>query len=91
AVAETAESLVAASLRRRDVAEGEAQAEAVAFLRAALADGPQPAAGVLEAARAAGLAERTLRRAKATLGVGARKDGARGGWWWDLPPRPPSL
>jgi putative DNA primase/helicase len=81
----TAATLLAVAPEASDAAERDARAEAVAFLEAALANGPRPAARLLEAARRAGLAEKTVRRAKVALGVEARKDGARGGWWWGLP------
>ena len=59
--------------------------EAREFLAALLADGPIPAGQVKGEARAAGIAERTLKRAKAALKVEARKAGMRGGWEWVLP------
>lgn len=64
--------------------------EAVDFLRDALADGPQPARDVQRQAREAGIAERTLWRAKARLGVTISRQGEpgkRGGGpvSWQLP------
>jgi len=66
--------------------------QAEAFLRAFLADGPQPVPAVLAAACAAGVAPITLRRAKRALGVVPQKSGfgAGCGWHWALPPPPPT-
>jgi putative DNA primase/helicase len=61
---------------------------AVGFLRATLAKGDRPAAEVLAEAKAAGVAEPTLRRAKKRAGVRAVRRGTPGGrpgegeWWW---------
>ncbi len=60
--------------------------EAIAFLRQHLADGPQPAKTLLQAAKSAGIAERTLHRAKDVLGVTAEHTGWHGQWIW----RPPA-
>jgi hypothetical protein len=65
-------------------------AEAEAFLRDLLADGPVPARRVKAEALDAGLAWATVRRAKDRLGVNARKGGMGGGWFWELP-RPPKM
>ena len=62
--------------------------EAKAFLRQQLAAGPQPARAVLKAARAAGIATRTLHRAKDALGVRPERSGgygAHGRWTWYPP------
>ena len=79
----------AASLLERPAADGRhertALAEARDLLRTVLADGPRPATVVLAEARAAGLSERTLRRARQALGVILRKDGFQGAWCWQLP------
>ena len=57
--------------------------EAEDWLRTTLADGPMEANHVLERARAAVIAERTLRRAKERLKVQSRQDG--NSWAWVLP------
>jgi hypothetical protein len=59
-------------------------------LREVLAHGPVPAKEAQEEARGAGIAERTLKRARSTLGVAAERrgePGQRGGgrWYWRLP------
>lgn len=82
----TAEEILAAPLVREEPA---ALAEADEFLRTMLADGPRPAKEVLKAAEQAGIAEKTLRRAKERLGVRVVPDkderGQVRGWRWDLP------
>ncbi len=59
--------------------------EAENFLRNLLGFGEQPASDVKAAAEEAGIAPRTLARAKSSLGVEVRKDGSEGGWLWHLP------
>jgi len=61
--------------------------EAEDFLKDTLAAGPVAAKEVFRQARAAGIAPRTLNRAKQRLGVIAKKDGFKGGWIWSLPPK----
>jgi hypothetical protein len=65
--------------------------EATTFLRDALADGPRPSKDVAREAHDAGIAGRTLRRAREQLGVKPRPIGERGKrgvneWSWALPP-----
>lgn len=62
--------------------ERSARDEAADFLRAALAEGPVPAGTVRAEAHEAGIANRTLDRAKKVVGVRARK--LREGWVWEL-------
>jgi putative DNA primase/helicase len=70
----------------RAVASGDdALREAKDFLREALAAGPRPAKDLEKEAKAAGIAERTLRRARKLLKIRAHKDGFREGWTWVLP------
>ncbi len=72
-----------------DTEERSAREEAADFLRATLARGPQPVKLIQREARDAGIASRTLERAKADLGVRAVQ--TSGGWEWNLPtPRPPN-
>ena len=61
--------------------------EAKAFLTELLAGGPVPTLQVFAAAREAGHADKTIRRAKDALGVVARKEPGSldGGWSWTLP------
>ena len=65
--------------------------EAVDFLREALAEGPRTAKEIRREAREAGIADRTLARAKAILGVKSRKTTGGGPWTWELdgPPAMP--
>ena len=65
--------------------------EAVEWLRDVLADGPVRAKEVKERAVEAGIALRTLDRAKAVLQVKARHEGFRGPWVWDLPHSAPKI
>jgi putative DNA primase/helicase len=60
--------------------------EAVAFLRDLLADGPVPAKQGKTEADEAGIASRTLDRARKTLGVVAKR--SDGTWSWSLPTTP---
>lgn len=62
--------------------------EAKAFVRQQLAGGSQPARVMLNAAKAAGIAERTLHRAKDLLGVRTERAGGyagQGQWVWYPP------
>lgn len=61
--------------------------EAKDFLSDLLAAGPVASEDVKRQARSAGIAERTLFRAKADLGVKAGKDGFEGPWFWSLTPK----
>lgn len=54
------------------------------FLLAELTDGPMTAKQVEKSAGDAGIRERTLRRAKSTLGIRSTKE-ADGSWTWSLP------
>jgi putative DNA primase/helicase len=58
--------------------------EAKEFLRTILADGPAEATRIKREAKGAGIAERTLSRAKSDLGVTSDKDGFDGPWKWSL-------
>lgn len=63
--------------------------EAADFLRAELADGPQPVKAIKREAADAGIAWRTVERAKQALGVEAKRvssgNEGRGRWEWELP------
>ena len=65
--------------------DGEARREAKAFLRDLLANGPVDAHEGEEAAKANGITERTLARARKDLGIIAKKKAFEGGWQWSLP------
>ena len=79
----TAETLLAPA---RDPEEHTALERAKDFLWDTLAWGPKPAVDVKEDAEKIGIKERTLRRARAELGIATRKVGFSGGWVWELPP-----
>jgi len=73
-----------------DHEERSALAEAQEFLREVLAGGAVPAKDAQEEARGAGIAERTLKRARSGLGVIAEREGESGQqgggrWHWRLP------
>ena len=59
-------------------------AEAKAFIRHALAGGPQFASTLLQAAAEQGIAEGTLYYAKRALGVQSLRHGYGGQWSWRL-------
>jgi hypothetical protein len=82
----TAESLLRASASFG--AEHTARTEAENWLRDFLSDGPKPAAEVQTEALAAGHTERTLRRAKDSLGVRSQQVGRQ--WVWSLPGHTPT-
>ena len=69
----------------RTAEERTAIGEAKDFLVELLADGPQASKDVLQGAKAAGVSEKTLRRAKSQLKVKVRKTGFQGTWCWALP------
>ena len=74
----------------QDREHADARSEAVEFLMEVLADGPVGASRVKEEAEDAGISERTLARAKKTLGVMSYREGETGGrgkgqWLWKLP------
>ncbi len=73
-----------------DHEERSALSEAQELLREVLSDGPQPASNVRREADSAGVAKRTLDRARQSLGVLSEREGEagkRGGgkWTWRLP------
>ncbi len=74
----------------QDQEQADSRSEAVEFLEEVLVEGPVPAAQVKEEAEDAGISERTLARAKKTLGVMSYREGesgsrGRGQWLWKLP------
>lgn len=87
----TAERLLAGDelLTRSDARERDT---AAAFLRELLRDGPVASRQVEADARANGLSQRTLWRAKGELGIVADRaqtqDGKRHAWYWRLPQEP---
>ena len=79
----TADEVVAA-LRDGDSGKT-AKAEAFDFLEDALAGGPKLASEMQKLARDAGHTPKSLRSARASLGVKPTKAGFDGGWVWALP------
>jgi hypothetical protein len=65
-----------------------ARDEAKKFLTDILANGPVLKTEIEEAAKANGIAERTLCRAKSELSISAEKKGQNGQWQWRLPETP---
>jgi len=61
--------------------------DAKAFLKDALSNGAVKSVELENDAKGAGIAQATLRRAKAAMGIKARKAAFGGGWIWDLPDR----
>jgi putative DNA primase/helicase len=59
--------------------------KAVGLLRALLADGPMPSTDLQDEADGAGISWDTMKRAKARLGIVARRDGKERKWTWGLP------
>ena len=75
----------------QDQEHADARSEAVEFLNDVLADGPVPAKQIVEEADDAGIAEKTLRRAKKLLDVMVYRENVTGEkrgsgrWVWKLP------
>jgi hypothetical protein len=84
----TANDLVRA---RVDEEEAPALAEAVRVLKEILSDGPLAAGNIKKMAAQAGVAERTLQRARQALGVTTRRQGFGQGaiYVWSMPADPP--
>jgi putative DNA primase/helicase len=85
----SAAEIMAAQMEDRESAGAREQAEE--WLRDTLSGGPMPSKAIVREAREAGIAPRTLDRAKASLGVEAARHGgigAAGSWCWFLPAEP---
>jgi putative DNA primase/helicase len=84
------EALAAEQAALRDAVTSPERHEAEQWLKEVLARGPQPAAKLREAAKGAGIAKRTLDRAKTAVGVQSEKAGfgLESGWTWSLPTAP---
>jgi putative DNA primase/helicase len=80
-VTTTADEAVAASNNQGPTA----MKDATDFLREELASGPHSAKDIKRAAADAGVAWRTVERAKADLEVKSSKGGLNEGWLWELP------
>lgn len=81
AVSATADSV----LQPEAAEERSERLEAMDWLRGHLSSGPIPAKQIQGEANKAGLAWRTVRRAKDTLGIISSKDAFESGWYWNLP------
>jgi hypothetical protein len=81
---ETTLSAAALLAAPADPEERSALEEAMEFLRDELEGGPVKSSQVSKDARATGITEITLKRAKSTLGVRSRKQ-SNGTWTWEIP------
>jgi archaellum biogenesis ATPase FlaH len=63
----------------------DALTEAIDFLRDLLADSPKTVGKIQEESKNAGHSWATIRRAKKSLKIKAKKIGMKGGWVWELP------
>ena len=86
-VSMTADEAVAATSGGAEGARS-AKAEAMDFLRDALAGGPVAVSDIQRDARAAGHATKALRSAREALRIIPRKAGLKEGWVWELPKMP---
>lgn len=84
AIAGSARDILAEAEAERDNEASSAHAEAEAFLADLLSDGPVETKEVKRRAAEAGHAWRTLKRAKSSLNIIARKEGMTGGWAWQF-------
>lgn len=81
-----ADALLAASMKPAETNETPGpRDEAKDFLLSVLGSGPLPSTVVRQESRDAGLAWRTVVRAKSDLGITSRKRGQSGPWEWTLP------
>ena len=89
---EGASSLKAADLLTAPASPGTSKvSEAADWLKALLADGPQPASVIYDQAEAAGITKITLRRAKKVTGIITERIkgiSGNGYWVWQLAPAP---
>jgi hypothetical protein len=81
----SAQKLLSTAESAGDGATSTALSEAENFLRVELASGRVPSKELGARARNAGIADRTLKRAKQSLGITAQKDGGTGAWHCELP------
>lgn len=79
------EALAPAEQERQRGPDPQERNEAADWLREALKAGPRAAAELRAEAKADGITEGTLKRAKERLGVKSGKGGMDGGWTWRLP------
>lgn len=74
-----------AALQPEAVDEKSERLEAMDWLRERLSEGSVSPREIKADANSAGIAWRTVRRAKDSLGVTSEKEGFKGGWRWQLP------
>jgi putative DNA primase/helicase len=74
-----------AVLELEDAEQRSERLEATDWLREFLSDGAVATEEIQKAAKAAGYAWRTVRRAKDALGIKPHKEGFDQGWSWKLP------
>lgn len=90
AIEGNARSILAAAEGDEEGGGGAQMREAEDFLQDVLSVGPVLAKEILRQAKEAGIAERTLKRAKADMGILSRRSvesGASAHWTWELPDR----
>ncbi len=76
--------LAAKAVRKRSAPPSAERVEAREWLRLALANGPRPAADLIEDGQQHGFLRRTLQRAFHELDGHTAKRGLHQGWWWSL-------
>ena len=90
AVEGEARELLATADATGDDGEGGSLSDAKRFLADLLENGPMRAGEVFKDADQAGYSKRSIQRAANTINVERHKDGMKGGWSWQLPPKVPS-
>lgn len=89
AVEGTARELLAVADGGGGGGEAGPQLDAKRFLADLLEDGPKWANAVFEAAGRANYSKRSMQRAAKAIKVDRKKEGMKGGWMWQLPPKMP--
>jgi putative DNA primase/helicase len=90
AVEGAARELLATADATGDDGGGGIPADSKRFLAGLLAAGPMRAGDILKDADQAGYSKRSIQRAANALEIDRRKDGMKGGWTWQLPPKMPN-
>lgn len=84
-VAMSADEALAAEASKKPGPEADILEGALAWLRAALAEGPRPTKELQDEWASQAGSERTLQRAKQALAVESYRPDIPGPWWWRLP------